>query len=305
MIENVPYFTVFTPTLNRAYILPKVYEALQSQTFKDFEWIIIDDGSSDDTRILVQEWIADGILNIRYFYQHNQGKHVAHNLAVEHAVGELFLVFDSDDSCVSNALERFKSLWESIPSNQRNQFSTLSVLCFGEDGTVLGREYPESPIDGITLDEQRRLRSFGDKWGINVTRVLKDFKFPVFPDEKFIAESLIWNRISQHYSARFVNEKLCRKIYRADGLTHAAVKLRVNNPSGATLVYFEELSTLTVFSEKLKSAINFVRFSLRNKSFVVPRAGSRTLLFVFIAFPAGILFFLHDTYKISKINRVR
>ena len=75
-------FTVFTPTFNRAYTLPRVYESLKSQTFKNFEWLIVDDGSSDGTADLVKMWQNEGALTIRYFYQINRGKHIAINRGV-------------------------------------------------------------------------------------------------------------------------------------------------------------------------------------------------------------------------------
>ena len=106
MLLNV--FTVFTPTYNRAYTLHRVYESLKAQTYRDFEWLIVDDGSNDNTRELIQKWQNESLFSIRYIYQQNSGKHIAFNRAVREAKGELFLTLDSDDACVEEALERFK-----------------------------------------------------------------------------------------------------------------------------------------------------------------------------------------------------
>ena len=103
-----PYFTVFTPTFNRAYTLQGVYESLAMQTFRDFEWIIVDDGSTDNTENLISEWKKEANFVIRYYYQTNQGKHIASNKGVKEAQGELFLFLDSDDRCVPQTLEVFK-----------------------------------------------------------------------------------------------------------------------------------------------------------------------------------------------------
>ena len=113
-MEHIFQFTIFTPTYNRAHTLPRVYESLLAQTFRDFEWLIVDDGSSDDTRELIGTWRQDGKISIQYHYQENQGKHFAHNLALQHARGNLFTVLDSDDECLPGALDLFASQWDEI-----------------------------------------------------------------------------------------------------------------------------------------------------------------------------------------------
>ena len=108
-------FTVFTPTYNRAATLPRVYASLRDQTIKDFEWLIVDDGSTDNTREMVTKWQSEcKDFDIRYIYQENQHKKVALNRAVAEARGELFIVLDSDDSCVADAVETFQKVWQSM-----------------------------------------------------------------------------------------------------------------------------------------------------------------------------------------------
>lgn len=296
----MPYFTVFTPTYNRAYILSHVYESLKAQTFQDFEWLIIDDGSTDGTRLLVEEWMQEKELNIRYIYQNNKGKHTAHNVAVENAKGYLFLVFDSDDRCVRTALEQLKFHWEDISPSQREHFSTLSVLCMDDDHNILGHEYPNYICDVADPDQQRQYRSTGDKWGVNVTDILKRYKFPIIEGERFIAESIIWNRISLAYSSRFVNEKLCIKVYRNDGLTQSSVRVRVNNPRGTSMVYLEEFKLLKGLVYRFKSAINYVRFALRTNEMEIIFPSYKSSLLMICALPVGFVFYLFDSYRVKK-----
>src|SRR5436305_1126064 len=118
-------FTVFTPTYNRAKTLSRVYESLINQTFKDFEWLIIDDGSVDEneTFTLIKSWQTKAFFPIRYVHQENAGKHIAFNKAVQLAGGEFFVPLDSDDACFSNALEKFLKLWHEIPIDKRSAFS--------------------------------------------------------------------------------------------------------------------------------------------------------------------------------------
>src|SRR5258707_14117604 len=106
-------FTVFTPTWNRAHTLHRAYQSLHAQTFRNFEWLIVDDGSTDNTREIVEKWQAESEFPIRYIYQENQGKAAAFNRGVREAQGALFLTLDSDDACVNQALERFKYHWDS------------------------------------------------------------------------------------------------------------------------------------------------------------------------------------------------
>lgn len=128
-------FTVFTPTYNRVQTLSRVYESLQVQTFSDFEWLIVDDGSVDRTRELVEGWQMEACFPIHYLWQENQGKHVAFNYALQEARGELFLTLDSDDACVPEALERFYFHWNAIPENRKGQFSAVTALCKDQNGS--------------------------------------------------------------------------------------------------------------------------------------------------------------------------
>lgn len=139
--------TVFTPTYNRRKSLPRVFESLKRQTFRDFIWIIVDDGSTDDTKSLVVEFEKEADFKIIYIYQENAGKHSAINRALQETTSELFLIADSDDSFKANALEVFINTWESIPEGERNQYKGVIAKCYNaEDGTPIG-SYPQHMFD--------------------------------------------------------------------------------------------------------------------------------------------------------------
>ena len=140
-------FTVFTPTFNRALTLHRVYQCLEGQTFRDFEWLIVDDGSSDSTGDLVAMWAKTASFPVRYWRQENLGKHVAFNRGVERANGAFFLTLDSDDWCVPEALARLKSHWDSIPEKVRDDFSAVTVLCKTEEGEIVGEPFPNEFVD--------------------------------------------------------------------------------------------------------------------------------------------------------------
>jgi glycosyltransferase involved in cell wall biosynthesis len=247
-------FTVLTPTFNRAHTLGRVYESLCAQAFRDFEWIIVDDGSTDGTKDLVSTW--EPFFPIRYLWQPNRGKHTAMNLGVSAAQGEFVLFFDSDDRCTPNALERFDYRWRQIPEPGR--FGNLSSLCCAPDGSIVGKPYPAEYVDAFTFADQIRYRS-SERWGINRTDVLREFPFP--EGERFVPEGLVWNRLSRKYAARFFNEPL--RIYetRSDSLSQKMVELRACSPR-ATLTYYRELILSPApMLLRVRAALNYCRFA--------------------------------------------
>jgi glycosyltransferase involved in cell wall biosynthesis len=207
-------FTVFTPTYNRAHTLHRVYESLSRQTFRDFEWLIVDDGSDDGTGDLAARWRTTANFPIRYLRQRNRGKHVAFNHGVREAAGRLFLPLDSDDACVAQALERFIHHWESIPEEQKACFTGVTALCTDEAGRPIDRAFPLDVTDSDSLEMRYRFHITGEKWGFHRTDVLRAFPFPEDVPRGYLPEAVVWSRIARIYKTRFVNEAL--RIYHTD-----------------------------------------------------------------------------------------
>ncbi len=202
-------FTVFTPTYNRMNTLSRVYESLKNQTFRDFEWLIVDDGSTDGTKSLVEAWQRKATFPIRYYRQEKHaGKMTAVNRGVREALGELFLIFDSDDACFPDALERFKYHWDAIPNKKRPHFSAVTALCVDEDGLLVGDEFPSDVTDSDSLEMTYRFKVQGEKWGFHRTEVLKKFPFPNLEGETVYPEGIVWNAIAREFRTRYVNEPL-------------------------------------------------------------------------------------------------
>ena len=297
-------FTVFTPTFNRRHTLPGVYDSLRAQTFRDFEWLIVDDGSIDGTEELVGSWQRhEPAFPIRYIHQPNQGKHVAINRGVREARGEMFLILDSDDSCVPETLAVFRRHWQSIPAAERERFSTITALCRHEDGEPCGLDFPAPIIDAATPAEQMRLKRAAERWGVNRTEVLRQFPFPEIAGEKFIAEGIVWTRMSLVYKTRFINERL--RVFRRqdDGLSAFSRRLRMSNAAGARLGYQEALRAGLPFFCRLRDAVNYCRFSfhagvgwkrLLHESRPAPPAA------VLILAPAGLLAYWVDRVQYPR-----
>jgi glycosyltransferase involved in cell wall biosynthesis len=247
-------FTVVTPAYNGAHTLGQVYKCLCAQTFHDFEWVIVDDGSTDGTKDLVSSWKPS--FPIRYFWKANGGQHSAENLGVSVANGEFVLFCDSDDRYMANALERFDYHWRQIPDP--SLFANLSCLCCKPDGSIVGQAYPADHVDAFTFADQLRYRNC-ERWGINRTDVLREFPFP--EGERYVPAGLVWNRISRKYAARFFNEAL--RIYEPnpDGISSNVTELRASSPK-STLTYYRELALSPApISLRLRAATNFCRFA--------------------------------------------
>lgn len=201
--------TVFTPTYNRMNSLPRVFNSLKNQTYRDFIWIIVDDGSTDDTKRVVDRFKANANFKIIYIYQENAGKHAAINRALKETTSELFLIADSDDSFKDNALEVFIETWDSIPENERPLYKGVIAKCYNaEDGTAIG-SFPEYMFDSNDLNAYFVLRLCFEKWNIVRTDVMKEIPFPE-PNEKlkFYPESVVWWRMARKYKTRYIDENI-------------------------------------------------------------------------------------------------
>jgi glycosyltransferase involved in cell wall biosynthesis len=232
-----------------------VYDCLRAQTFKDFEWIVIDDGSTDGTRQLVSSW--NSFFPIQYFWKPNGGMHTAMNLGVSKAKGEFVLFADSDNSFKANTLERFDYHWRQIPDPSR--FANLSCLCCRPDGSIVGGPYPSDCMDVFRYADQLRYRA-AERWGINRTDVLRKFPWP--EDERYVPAGLVWNRISRQYACRFVNEALQVYEPNPNGITSNVTALRASSLK-STLTYYRELALSPApLLLRLRAVINFGRFAL-------------------------------------------
>lgn len=207
-----PRFTVFTASFNRAHTLHRVFESLQQQSFRDFEWVLIDDGSTDTTADLVAEWISRASFPIIYMYQKNSGKHIAVNQGLSLSRGEFFLIIDSDDCFTPDALERMIAAWETI--EDKSAYTGILTLSQSDQGVVEGDRFPHSPMDSDALILERELKSNGERWGFHRTDVLRQFHFPADPEVRFVPENIVWYAIARHYRLRCVNDPL--RVYTQD-----------------------------------------------------------------------------------------
>ncbi|GAB2902204.1 glycosyltransferase family 2 protein [Paralcaligenes ginsengisoli] len=199
-------FTVLTPSYNRADTLGRVYASLCGQSFQDFEWLVVDDGSTDNTRARVLQWQQEARFPVRYAWQPNQHKKTAFNHGVREAQGELIVALDSDDSLDADALDAMARAWSGISPQDRPRFVAVTGLCARPDGGIVGDRFPEDVLDASVLDMTFKYRVRGEKFGCMRTEVLRQFPFP---DEipGFVPESLVWRAMARAgFQTRFVNQ---------------------------------------------------------------------------------------------------
>ena len=251
-------FTVFTPTFNRKELLEKLYKSLQKQTFKDFEWLIVDDGSADGTKEKVEEFLSEKKLDIKYYFKENGGKQRAYNFATDKANGEIFICLDSDDEYVENGLETILKYWKKYEKN--NNIAGMGYLSTYPNREVIGSSFPEKEMISTQFDIYNKYGVKGDKGLMFRTEIIKKYKFPVFDDEKFITEAVVYNRICEKYKMVYVNEKIEIKEYQEDGLTAKYNNLLLRNPKGQALYHNEINSQNLSFKQKVLNNAVYYKF---------------------------------------------
>lgn len=299
--------TVFTPTYNREKTLRRLYESLIQQSYKNFEWLIVDDGSIDSTEELVNSWKSEEKISIRYYKQKNGGKHRAINKGLDYAEGELFFIVDSDDYLPENSLEVIIKHYLTIKDND----SIIGVvgLYSSPNGKILKNQ--QFPLDTVDTNLIERRENYGitvDMAKVLKTSIFKDFKFPDIAGEIFVAESIVWNKMAIEYNFRYFNEVIYIAEYFEDGLSSNSIRNRRKNPKYATLLY-KELShnPKASFKLKFKSIINFWRFGFCNtKNVFRLMAQVNHFPLALLALPFGIGLYLKDCYSddvnVKKIN---
>lgn len=233
--------TVFTPTYNRGYIIEKLYRSLQRQNFRDFEWIVVDDGSTDNTEALFQQFSAEeNFFPIRYFKTQNGGKHRAINRGVAEAKGELFFIVDSDDHVTDDALEWIDRMESSIPQDQKKHFGGICGQKGYDATTPIGKSFDADILD-ITSLERPQYNVTGDKSEVFYTEILRKYPFPEFDGEKFVTECVVWNAIAAAgYKLRFFNHIIMICNYLPDGLTAQGNDLFKKNPRAWGLYIYQQ-----------------------------------------------------------------
>lgn len=285
--------TIFTPAYNRAYTLHLGYEALLRQTSKDFEWLIIDDGSTDNTRELVESWIAENKIPIRYHYQENQGMHGAHNTAYRLIKTELNTCIDSDDYMPDDAVEKIIAFWKKYGSKQ---VAGIVGLDADFDGKLIGTPFKENNMP-IRLSHFYNQGGKGDKKYVYRSDIICNYpEYPIFQGEKYVSLGYKYELIEQDYPVLAMNEVLVNVEYRPDGSSLNMYRQYIKNPQGFAFIRKSSMQLAPTAKRRFMEAIHYVSSSLilKNKRFL--QESPRKLL-TLCAIPFGIAWYLYIQYK--------
>jgi len=250
--------TIFTPTYNRARLLVDAYNSLKNQTCKDFEWLIIDDGSIDNTKTVVDSFIEDHVIDIIYIYQENRGQYFAHNTAINNAKSELFAFLDSDDYYAQNTIERILYFFDQIKDD--NDFAGVAGLKANRKGIVVGTPCNYNVLRCSILDYRYKFKIKGDRFECFKTDLVKKYPFPEF-EGKFVPNALIWNRIGSLKKLLYFGEIMSFYEFSADSMSKDIIRNRQSTPD-AYLLHYSELSRYKIpLYYKLRAIVNFWRFA--------------------------------------------
>ena len=254
--------TVFTPSYNREKELKQLYKSLLKQDFKNFEWLIIDDGSKDNTKEIVKKWKAEKKIKINYVYKTNGGKQSAYNLGLDKCKGDIFLCIDSDDVLKSNILNQIENDFKNIVND--NSIAGIAYLqsYISNKKKIIGSKFPTDDMICSYYEMYNKHKVTGDKLIVLKTSVAKKYYFPMIEGEKFVPEALIFNRISNDYKLLFINKVAAHKEYLEGGYSNNYFNLVKRNPKGNAL-YFKEAYD---FDPSIYNLYGYILFSIYAKN---------------------------------------
>lgn len=260
---NNPKFTVFTPTFNRRHLLSRPATSLNRQTYRNFEWLVYDDGSTDGTEAYIREISEESLFPINYVWRNNCGKARAINSGVDMARGDWFVVLDSDDWCDENALQRISDEIDRLDQlADGSSYAAISVLKRYADGNVVGDTYGSIKKYGLSYIDRMNLDIKGDKWEIIRTDVHKQFKYELEGDDRYMAPSYAWIRLAAVHKCVFVDEALSTVEYQGDGISANSIVHRLGSRRTTLKYYRFAKSVATSARARFRVESNLARFAL-------------------------------------------
>lgn len=289
--------TVFTPAYNRAHTLSRTYESLLKQDCKDFIWLIVDDGSSDNTAEMVRKWqeIENGF-EIRYIYKENGGMHTAHNTAYENITTELNVCVDSDDCLSIGAVDKIIKKWTEV---REFGYAGLIGLDADMEGKLIGKGF-QIGVTATTLTEYYANGGYGDKKLVYRTDVIKKYPaYPIFEDEKYVALAYKYRLIDQDYKLAVLDEILCNVDYQADGHSTVMWKEYIRSPRG--FAFWRKICMKYPESKKrmIKDCIHYVSSSIIAKDRRFIKDSPRKLCTILVL-PIGLILSMVIKHKAIK-----
>lgn len=288
--------TVFTPAYNRAHTIGRTYESLCRQTSQNFCWLVIDDGSQDNTSILVNGWKDEGKIDITYIYQQNQGMHGAHNTAYRNIHTELNVCIDSDDYMPDDAVEIIVDFWR---KNGSDKYAGLIGLDVDMSGNLIGTDFPPT-LKETTLTGYNENGGSGDKKLVYRTDIItKTNEYPQFEGERYVGLGCRYLEIDQTHKLLTINKPLVTVEYQVDGSSMSMYKQYWNNPKGFAYVRKHDMRYYKSFKQWVRASIHYVSSSIRSKNWAFLKESPRPII-TFFMIPFGIVLYLHIRRRVRK-----
>lgn len=284
------FLTIMTPTYNRAHTLPKLYESLCNQTNLEFYWLVVDDGSTDNTKELINLWIKENKIKIKYKYQKNQGMNVAINSAIKIAKTELFVWIGSDDFLPVDMVETIINLW--ISNDINDNIAGIIGLDTTYEGKVIGNEFPNNLIECDYNTLYKKYEVYGDKTYVYRTDILKENLFPIFGEEKEMVTAYLHSRIAEKYKLLILNKSLCNVFYSQDGISNNYWMTIKTNCNGHAFYHNYKMSIENNKKFLYKHAANYVLCSIFAKKYNFISKATRKIPTI-LAIPAAFGLYLY------------
>lgn len=290
--------TIFTPAYNRAHTLPRTYHSLCRQTCKDFEWLVIDDGSTDNTKTLVEQWQQENKIPIRYIYQENQGMHGAHNTAYRNITTELNTCIDSDDWMPDTAVETIIKTWK---EKGNVKCAGIVGLDYNTNKEIIGTPFPTTET---TLNYFYSHGGKGDKKLVYRTDIIKKYpEYPIFDGERYFSLGYKYLLIDQDYKLITINKPLVFVDYQEDGSSYNMWKQYWDNPKGFMYLRKEHMRLYVTKKARIRSCIHYISHCFRARQTRQLLSNPMPIMTCFLI-PIGYLLFIVNQYKVKFNHRM-
>ncbi len=261
--EANPLVTICTPVFNRKHTIERTLKSIKSQTFKNFEYIIVDDGSTDGVEVLIEKFMNENHIPVLFIRKSNGGVHTARNLATKYARGKFLINIDSDDELLPKALEILVDAWKNIPEEKQNEYRDVVALCVDENNKIVGKKFPYN-INDVDTNVAHKMcyDTHGEHIGIDNTSIRKENLFPEPKGVKFVEENILWQKLDTKYKTYYINEPV--RIYHTEGNDHLTTKKKKNIQALVNMLYNNSVYLndyriyLNSFKRKIKSIIKYL-----------------------------------------------
>lgn len=289
--------TIFTPAYNRAHTIGRTYDSLCRQTCQDFEWLVVDDGSTDGTCALVEAWQRESRIPIRYIYQENQGMHGAHNTAYRHIETELNVCIDSDDYMPNDAVEKILRLWREHGAEEYGGIIGLDVDTHGE---VIGTPLPADERVMTLRRFYEELHGRGDKKQVYRTDLIRRYPpYPLFEGEKYFGLAWLYHQLEADYPLLVLNEPLVFVDYQDTGSSRNMWRQWWNNPRGFAFLRTDDMVQTKSWKRKLADNVHYVSHSLRGHNWHFVQKSPMRMMTI-LCIPAGVTLFVVNYFQVKR-----